>query len=161
MPPTEMTFGRAIATARKEKGLSQKDLAALILKEDGTAISPQYLNDIEHNGVFVLRTNTDLDPLAAMLRYKQLWTVEATFRTAKHLLATRPIFHKLDETIRGHVFCSFLALVLKSELEHRIAALGRDGSWPEILADLDSLTETEIVHEATYPPLGGHPVSRR
>ena len=27
----------------------------------------------------------------------------------KHLLATRPIFHKLDETIRGHVFCSFLA----------------------------------------------------
>jgi hypothetical protein len=95
----------------------------------------------------VLRTNTDLDPLAAMLRYKQLWTVEATFRTAKHLLATRPIFHKLDETIRGHVFCSFLALVLKSELEQRIAALGRDGSWSEIRADLDSLSETEIVHD--------------
>ena len=88
-----------------------------------------------------------LDPLVAMLRYKQLWTVEATFRTAKHLLATRPIFHKLDETIRGHVFCSFLALVLKSELEQRIAALGHDGSWSEILADLDSLTETEIDHD--------------
>jgi hypothetical protein len=29
------------------------------------------------------------------------------------VLSTRPIFHKLDETIRGHVFCSFLALVLK------------------------------------------------
>jgi hypothetical protein len=26
----------------------------------------------------------------------------------------------------------------------RIAALGRSGSWPEIIADLDSLTETEI-----------------
>ena len=100
--------------------------------------------DARFDGIFVLRTNTDLDPLAAMLRYKQLWTVEATFRTAKHLLATRPIFHKLDETIRGHVFCSFLALVLKSELEQRIAALGHDGSWSEILADLDSLTETEI-----------------
>ena len=48
------------------------------------------------DGVFVLRTNTDLNPLAAMLRYKQLWAVEQTFRTAKHLLATRPIFHKLD-----------------------------------------------------------------
>ena len=82
-----------------------------------------------------------------MLRYKQLWTVEATFRTAKHLLATRPIFHKLDETIRGHVFCSFLALVLKNELEQRIAALGRNGSWSGILADLDSLTETEIAHD--------------
>ena len=96
------------------------------------------------DGMFVLRTNTDLNPLAAMLRYKQLWTVEQTFRTAKHLLATRPIFHKLDETIRGHVFCSFLALVLKAELEARIAALGHTGSWPAIIADLDALTETEV-----------------
>jgi len=103
--------------------------------------------DARFDGVFVLRTNTDLDPLTAMLRYKQLWTVEAAFRTAKHLLATRPIFHKLDATIRGHVFCSFLALVLKTELEQRIAALGRDGSWSEILADLDSLSETEIAHD--------------
>src|SRR5499433_3892695 len=57
------------------------------------------------------------------------------------------IFHKLDETIRGHVFCSFLALVLKSELEERIAAIGRVGSWPQIIADLDSLTETEIEYD--------------
>jgi hypothetical protein len=32
-------------------------------------------------------------------------------------------------------------------LEDRIAALDRSGSWPEIIADLDSLTETEIDHE--------------
>jgi hypothetical protein len=99
------------------------------------------------DGIFVLRTNTELNPLEAMLCYKQLWTVEQTFRTAKHLLATRPIFHKLDETIRGHVFCSFLALVLKKALEDRIAALDRTASWPEIIADLDSLTETEIEHD--------------
>jgi transcriptional regulator with XRE-family HTH domain len=43
------TFGRAIADARKAKGLSQKELAALIHKEEGGAISPQYLNDIEHD----------------------------------------------------------------------------------------------------------------
>ena len=104
------------------------------------------------------RTNTDLDPLAAML------TVEQTFRTAKHLLATRPIFHKLDETIGGHVFCSFLALVLKADLEQRIAALGRDGSWSAILADLNSLTETEITHDGrrflVRPPRAPPPASR-
>jgi hypothetical protein len=50
--------------------------------------------------------------------------------TARHLLSTRPIFHKLDETIRGHVFCSFLALVLKKALEDRIAALGRSDAKP-------------------------------
>jgi transcriptional regulator with XRE-family HTH domain len=50
MKPTAMTFGQAIAKARKAKGLSQKELAALIVKdEDGGAISPQYLNDIEHD----------------------------------------------------------------------------------------------------------------
>lgn len=101
-------------------------------------------DDARFDGIFVLRTNTDLDPLRAMLRYKHLWAVEHTFRTAKHLIATRPIFHKLDETIRGHVFCSFLALVIKSELESRIAALGLEASWPAILADLDSLTRTEV-----------------
>src|SRR5579863_5303880 len=100
--------------------------------------------DAKFDGVFVLRTNTDLAPLDAMLCYKQLTMVEQTFRTAKSLFATRPIFHKVDETIRGHVACSFLALVLKKELEERIAALGRKGSWPDILADLDSLTETKV-----------------
>lgn len=58
-----------------------------------------------------------------------------------------------DEIIRGHVSCSFLALVLKKELEDRIANMGKpaadsgaaqSGSWPDILADLDSLTETEV-----------------
>ena len=100
--------------------------------------------DARFDGVFVLRTNTDLNPLLVMLRYKHLWTVEQTFRTTKHLLATRPIFHKVDETIRGHVFCSFLALVLKSELDARIAELGHTAPWPAIHADLDALTETEI-----------------
>jgi transposase len=95
----------------------------------------------------VLRTNTDLNPLDAMLCYKHLWMVEQSFRTAKHLLATRPIFHKLDETIRGYVCCSFLALVLKKALEDRVASLGRVCSWPEIITDLDSLTETEIEHD--------------
>ena len=101
-------------------------------------------DDARFDGIFVLQTNAGLDPLQTMLRYKQLWAVEAAFRTTKHLFATRPIYHKLDETIRGHVFCSFLALVLKSALDDRIAGLGQTGSWPAILADLDLLTETDV-----------------
>src|SRR5262244_346551 len=121
------------------------------IRDDHFAIDPDKVEeDKRFDGIFVLRTNTDLNPLEAMLCYKQLWTMDQTFRTAKHLFSTRPIFHKLDETIRGHLFCSFLALVLKKALEDRIAApevfskAGRAGSWPEIIADLDSLTETEM-----------------
>src|SRR5262249_24998206 len=96
------------------------------------AIDPDKVeDDKKFDGIFVLRTNTDLNPLEAMLCYKQLWTVEQTFRTAKHLLSTRPIFHKLDATIRGHVFCSFLALVLKKALEGRQGGVGPLGFWPE------------------------------
>jgi hypothetical protein len=113
--------------------------------------------DAKFDGVFVLRTNAaDLVPLDVMLCYKRLWMVERAFRTSKSLFATRPIFHKLDETIRGHVSCSFLALVLKKELEDRIAGMEKPGlsaardsepansSWPDVIADLDSLTETQV-----------------
>jgi transcriptional regulator with XRE-family HTH domain len=44
-----MSFGTIIAEARKKKGMSQKDLAAQIKKEDGQPISPQYLNDLERD----------------------------------------------------------------------------------------------------------------
>ena len=78
------------------------------------------------------------------LRYKELWQVEQAFRTAKSLLDTRPIFHRCDETIRGHVFCSFLALLLRKELFRRMAAAGIEAEWADILRDLDALTEIEI-----------------
>lgn len=44
-----MIFGQLIAEARKKAKLSQKELAARVKKEDGQPISPQYLNDIEHD----------------------------------------------------------------------------------------------------------------
>jgi len=116
-------------------------------KGEGFAINRAKVEeDQKFDGVFVLRTNAKLPPLEAMLVYKQLWTVERTFRTTKGLFETRPIDHKLDETIRGHVACSFLALVLKKELEDRLAAArkGDRASWPDVVADLDSLTETEV-----------------
>ncbi|HYX64785.1 MAG TPA: IS1634 family transposase [Burkholderiales bacterium] len=114
---------------------------------DGFAIDRERIEeDAKFDGVFVLQTNAHLSPLEAMLVYKKLWTVERTFRTTKSLLDTRPIYHKLDETIRGHVACSFLALVLKKEFEDRLAAAdkGARASWPAVMADLDSLTETEV-----------------
>jgi transcriptional regulator with XRE-family HTH domain len=43
------SFGSLVASARKEQKLSQKELAEKVLKEDGQAITPQYLNDIEHD----------------------------------------------------------------------------------------------------------------
>lgn len=47
MTSTEPTFGGYIAEKRKNEGISQKELASIIIKEDGESIAAQYLNDIE------------------------------------------------------------------------------------------------------------------
>lgn len=47
--PEAVSLGQAIADARKKKDISQKKLAELIKRDDGEGISPQYLNDIEHD----------------------------------------------------------------------------------------------------------------
>ena len=63
------------------------------------------------------------------------------------LLDTRPIFHKTDATICGHVFCSFLALVLRDELFRRMDNAGVSAEWDDILRDLNALTETAITYK--------------
>jgi transposase len=70
--------------------------------------------------------------------------VEQVFRTMKSILETRPIFHQRDETIRGHVFCSFLALAMRKELMKCLEQSGHDLEWADIIQDLESLQETTI-----------------
>jgi len=103
------------------------------------------------DGKWVLRTDTDLPSADVALKYKDLLLVESIFRSMKSILETRPIFHKCDETIRGHVFCSFLALVLIKELQSRLEQRGWQVEWCRLLDDLDELQELTIaVDEKTF-----------
>ena len=96
------------------------------------------------DGVFVLRTNARVSPLQAVLRYRDLLRVEDLFRRAKAILRTRPIYHSSDAAIRGHVFCSFLALMLQKELADLCHAHGLIIEWADLLRDLDRLQEATI-----------------
>ena len=100
--------------------------------------------DARFDGLFVLRTNTKISALQVVLRYRNLLAVEDAFKTAKALLATRSIFHKTDAGIRGHIFCTFLALVLRKEPFDRLAARRSKLEWPRILDDLADLSEIEV-----------------
>ena len=66
------------------------------------------------------------------------------FRDIKSILETRPVYHKQDETILGHVFCSFLALVLRKELDQRLEKVGHQFEWEDIKRDLMALHEVTI-----------------
>lgn len=97
-----------------------------------------------YDGKYVLRTNLALDAGEVAAKYKQLWRVERAFRTVKSVLNTRPIYHKCDETIMGHVFASFLALVVMHELDSRLRARGLALEWEDVKRDLEALSEVEV-----------------
>jgi hypothetical protein len=97
-----------------------------------------------YDGTWVLRTSTDFPTAEVALQFKRLWQVEQWFRSCKSLLETRPIYHQRDETIRGHVFCSFLALLLRYELQTRLAAHGKVLEWADVVDDLERLQYVEV-----------------
>ena len=101
-------------------------------------------DEARFDGIFVLRTNARMTPLNAVLRYRELLRVEDLFRRAKAQMRTRPIYHSCDAAIRGHVFCSFLALVLQKELADRCRAAGVIVEWGDLIRDLDRLQEATI-----------------
>src|SRR6202167_6731589 len=109
---------------------------------------PKIAEEARYDGKWVLRTNTDLATAEVAVQFKRLWMVEHWFRSCKSLLETRPIYHKCDETIRGHVFCSFLALVLRQELQARLAARGHDFEWSDIMRDLERVQYVEVAQGA-------------
>src|SRR5690349_23437419 len=43
------TFGQLLREARKKAGLTQRELAAQLKREDGRPVDPPYLNAIEHD----------------------------------------------------------------------------------------------------------------
>ena len=104
--------------------------------------------DARYDGQWVLSTNTTLPAEEVARKYKQLFLVEDIFRQTKTLLETRPVFHKRDETIRGHVWCAFLALTLRKELCDCLEQSRNDTEerleWSVIIEGLEGLGEAEI-----------------
>jgi len=146
---------RAELVAGLERKLAQGDKALVANKGfrrflktpegDGFVIDRAKVEaDACFDGLFVLRTNTKIAALQVVLRYRNLLAVEDAFKTAKALLATRPIFHKTDAGIRGHVFCTFLALVLRKELIDRLAARRSLLEWQRVIDDLADLSEIDV-----------------
>ena len=104
--------------------------------------------DERYDGKWVLSTNTTLPAEDVARKYKQLLLVEDIFRQTKTLLETRPVYRKRDETIRGHVWCAFLALTLRKELRDRLEQSRKDDEerleWAAIMEGLESFGEAEI-----------------
>src|SRR5438876_300289 len=72
----------------------------------------------------------------------------ATDATSSVAISPRPgATPSSDMAVRGHVFCSFLALLLAKELEDRLRRHGIAAEWGDILRDLDRLQEIELAQD--------------
>ena len=120
----------------------------LKLEKDTVSVNQEKIEaEARYDGKWVLKTNTTLTTEQVALKYKELWQVEQVFRDMKSTLDTRPIFHQRDEAIRGHVFCSFLALFLRKELDSRLERAGHCLEWSNIKQDLEALQEVTITQQ--------------
>lgn len=87
------------------------------------------------DGKFLLSCSDDsLTAEEIALGYKQLIEVERGWRTLKHTLDLRPVYHRKDERIRAHVLLCFLALLLTRLIEVETAK-----TWPTIRSELQRM----------------------
>ena len=119
--------------ADKEKATSREH--RLIWSIDANKVAQEKRFD----GCYIVTSDVDKDQMNTMEvvhAYKSLTFVERAFRNLKTVqLEIRPVYHKNDERIRGHVFLCMLAYYLQWHMEQRLAPLftqdgkGQDRRW--------------------------------
>jgi transposase len=94
------------------------------------------------DGIYVIRTNVPADELSAeeaVRSYKGLSAVERAFRSYKTVdLHVRPIYHRLAERVRAHVFLCMLAYYVEWHMRRKLAPLLFDDEEPEVGQELRS-----------------------
>ncbi len=100
--------------------------------------------EARYDGKYVLETNAGIGAEEAALAYRGLWQVERAFREMKSGLELRPVYHWTERRIRGHIMVCFLAFVLEVVLMRKLREAGYEGSYGEVMADLERLKAVEI-----------------
>lgn len=83
-----------------------------------------------HPGVYCLRTTlVDQDNATLWRTYIMLTELESVFRSLKTDLGLRPVFHRVDRRVEGHLFISVLAYHFVHTLRLQLKAHGVNDSW--------------------------------
>jgi transposase len=157
----------AAATRREKRALRGKDKIALRLGRvlNQYKMAKHFILEIEDeqfsyrrndekiaaeaalDGLYVVRTSLDEATLATedtVRAYKDLAKVERAFRSLKTIdLKIRPIYHRLDDRIRAHVFLCMLAYYVEWHLRQKLAP---------ILFDDEERQEIEEQRESIVDP---------
>lgn len=86
-----------------------------------------------HPGVYCLRSNeTSWDEERLWRTYTMLTDLESVFRSLKHELGLRPVFHQKEDRSDGHLFITVLAYQCVQFLRTKLKAAGIHDSWSSL-----------------------------
>jgi transposase len=101
---------------------------------------------LENGGSYLLRTNwKEIDPKVLWSTYIQLTEVEDAFRTTKHDLGMRPIFHQKKDRTQAHILVCFLSLVLWRTLQQWMKASGLGTAPRKLLQEMRELKSLDVL----------------
>ena len=106
----------------------------------------RYERALENGGSYILRTNwTETDPRTLWNTYIQLTEVEDAFRTAKHDLRLRPIYHQKQDRTRAHILVCFLSLTLWRTLQQWMKTSGLGTAPRKLLEEMREIKSLDML----------------
>jgi len=106
----------------------------------------RYRQLLENGGYYLLRTNwTEVDPKTIWNTYIQLTEVEDAFRTAKHDLGMRPVYHQKKERTHAHILVCFLSLAMWRTLQQWMKASGLGTAPRKLLEEMREIKSLDVL----------------
>ena len=106
----------------------------------------RYRQLLETGGNYLLRTNwTEADPKTLWNTYIQLTEVEDAFRTTKHDLGMRPIYHQKKERTQSHILVCFLSLAMWRTLQQWMKASGLGTAPRKLLEEMREIKSLDVL----------------
>jgi transposase len=119
----------------------QRRLAIYIKKSED-----RYQWALQSVGSYILRTNwTEADPKTIWKKYIQLTEVEDAFRTEKHDLGMRPIYHQKKDRTQAHILVCFLALSMWRTLQQWMNASGLGTAPRKLIEEMREVKSLDVL----------------
>jgi transposase len=96
------------------------------------------------DGIYIIQTDTDLEPNEVATTYKSLWQIERAFRKLKTTIELRPMYHRKEYRISGHIMLCFLALVMQLHFQKKLKESGSGYGYTETIRALKQVNAVKL-----------------
>ena len=101
---------------------------------------------LQSGGNYMLRTNwKEADPKTIWKRYIELTEVEDAFRTEKHDLGMRPIYHHKKDRTQAHILVCFLSLAMWRTLQQWMKASGLGTAPRKLIEEMREVRSLDVL----------------